>query len=50
MQLELADIRRRVARLRRLEQGLAWEIGLQRDDDGLLLFRERKQYVRREAR
>jgi hypothetical protein len=34
------------SRLRQLEQGLAREVGLQREDDGLLLFRERKQYLR----
>jgi hypothetical protein len=46
-QLTVADVKRRIARLAELERGLAREIGLQRDeDDGLLLFRERKQYLR----
>jgi hypothetical protein len=45
MQLTLEDVKRRIARLAELERGLAPEIGMQREDDGLLLFRERKRYL-----
>jgi hypothetical protein len=44
-QLTVADVKRRTGRLAELERGLAREIGLQRDDE-LLLFRERRQYLR----
>jgi hypothetical protein len=46
MQLELADIKARVARLDRLARGLAKEVGLQRRAEDVLLFRERRQYLR----
>jgi hypothetical protein len=45
MQLTLADIRARITRLERLERGFAREVAQQRDDD-LLLFRERRQYLK----
>jgi len=45
-QLTLAGIKARIDRLARLERGLAWEVALQREDDGLLLFGERRQYLR----
>jgi hypothetical protein len=45
MQLELADIRRRVARLERLARGLAKEEVLVRGADDPLLYRERRQYL-----
>jgi hypothetical protein len=50
MQLTVAGLKARIARLERLERGFAREIGLQRGAEDELLFRERKQYVRREAR
>jgi hypothetical protein len=50
MQLTLTDLKARIVRLGRLERGFAREIGLQRGAEDELLFRERKQYVRREAR
>src|SRR5262249_21007648 len=37
MQLELEDVKARIERLDRFARGLAREVGLQRDDDGLLL-------------
>jgi hypothetical protein len=46
MQLELAAIRRRIARLGRLEQGFAREVARQRGAEDQLLFRERKQYLK----
>ena len=46
MQLELADIKARVARLERLTRGLAKEAGMQRRAEDVLLFRERRQYLR----
>jgi hypothetical protein len=46
MQLELADIKARIARLDRLARGLAEEVGLQRGAEDVLLFRERRQYLR----
>jgi hypothetical protein len=45
MQLTLVDIRARIARLERLEKGFAREVAQQRDDD-LLLFGERRQYLK----
>jgi hypothetical protein len=45
MQLELADIKARVARLDRLARGLAREVGLQKGAEDVLLFRERNQYL-----
>jgi hypothetical protein len=45
MQLTLADLKARIERLARLEQGFAREIGLQREAEDQLLFRERKQYL-----
>jgi hypothetical protein len=46
MQLELADIKARIARLDHLARGLAKEVGLQRGAEDVLLFRERRQYLR----
>jgi hypothetical protein len=46
MQLELRDLKARIERLDRLARGLAKEVGLQREDDGLLLFREWRPYLR----
>jgi len=46
MQLELADIKARIARLDQLARGLAKEVGLQRGAEDVLLFRERRQYLR----
>jgi hypothetical protein len=46
MQLELPDIKARVARLDRLARGLAKEVGMQRGAEDVLLFRERRQYLR----
>jgi hypothetical protein len=40
-----ADLKGRIARLGRLERGFAREIGLQREAEDQLLFRERKQYL-----
>jgi hypothetical protein len=45
MQLELADIKRRIDRLGRLARGLAKEVEMQRGAEDVLLFRERKQYL-----
>jgi hypothetical protein len=44
-QLTLADIKARITRPERLERGFAREVAQQRDDD-LLLFRERRQYLK----
>jgi hypothetical protein len=46
VQLELADIKARVDRLDRLVRGLAKEAGQQRGAETVLLFRERRQYLR----
>jgi hypothetical protein len=46
MQLELADLKARIARLDQLARGLAKEVGLQRGAEDVLLFRERRQYLR----
>ena len=46
MQLELADLKARIERLDRLARGLAREVGLQRGAEDVLLFRERRQYLR----
>jgi hypothetical protein len=46
MQLTLADLRRRTERLDGLARGLAEEVGLQRGAEDVLLFRERRQYLR----
>jgi hypothetical protein len=45
MQLELADIKARIARLDQLARGLAKEVGLQSGAEDVLLFRERRQYL-----
>jgi hypothetical protein len=45
MQLELADIKARVARLDELARGLAREVALRRGAKDVLLFRERRQYL-----
>jgi hypothetical protein len=45
MQLTLADLKGRIARLERLAKGLAREVDRQRGAEELLLFRERKQYL-----
>jgi hypothetical protein len=44
-QLTLADIKKRITRLEQLARGLAREVTLQKEDDGRLLFRERRQYL-----
>jgi hypothetical protein len=46
MQLELPDIKARIERLGLLARGLAKEVGLQKSADDVLLFRERKPYLR----
>ena len=46
MQLQVPDLKARIARLEELAKGLAKEVGLQRGDDGVLLSRECKQYLR----
>jgi hypothetical protein len=46
MQLELPDLKARIERLDRLARGLAREIGLQKGAEDVLLFRERRQYLR----
>jgi hypothetical protein len=45
MQLTLADLKARIARLERLERGFARETGLQLGAEDQLLFRERKQHL-----
>jgi hypothetical protein len=45
MQLTRADIMGRIARLDRLDRGLAREVALQRGAEDVLLFRERRQYL-----
>jgi hypothetical protein len=45
MQLTVVDLKARIERLERLERGFAQEIGLQREAEDQLLFRERKQYL-----
>jgi hypothetical protein len=42
----LVDIKARVERLDRLARGLAREVGMQRGAEDVLLFRERKKYLR----
>jgi hypothetical protein len=46
MQLTLADLKARIARLDKLARGLAKEVRLQRGAEDVLLFRERRQYLR----
>jgi hypothetical protein len=46
MQLTLADLKKRIERLDGLARGLAEEVRLQRGADDVLLFRERRQYLR----
>jgi hypothetical protein len=46
MHLELPDIKARIARLDELARGLAREVGLQKGAEDVLLFRERRQYLR----
>jgi hypothetical protein len=46
MQLELRDLKARIERLDRLARGLAREVGMQRGAEDVLLFRERRQYLR----
>src|SRR5579871_4411194 len=46
MQLELKDVKARVERLDQLARGLAREVAQQRGAEDVLLFRERKQYLR----
>ena len=46
MRLELADVKARIERLDQLARGLAKEVGLQRGAEDVLLFRERRQYLR----
>jgi hypothetical protein len=45
MQLTLADLKVRIARLERLAKRLAKEVDLQCGAEDLLLFRERKQHL-----
>ena len=45
MQLTLADLKARIARLDRLARGLGKEVVLQRGADDVLLYREKKQYL-----
>jgi hypothetical protein len=45
MQLQVRDLKGRVARLERPAKGLAREVGLHRDANDLLLYRERKAYI-----
>jgi hypothetical protein len=44
--LELRDLKARIKRPDELARGLAKEIGLQKGAEGVLLFRERQQYLR----
>ena len=44
MQLTVADLKARIARLEQLERGFAREVALQRGAEDELLFREPKQY------
>jgi hypothetical protein len=46
MQLTVADLKGRIARLEKLARGLAKEVGLQRGAEDVLLSRERRQYLR----
>jgi hypothetical protein len=46
MQLTLADLKKRITRLDGLARGLAEEVRLQRGAEDILLFRERRQYLR----
>jgi hypothetical protein len=46
MQLEMRDLKGRIARLDRLARGMAKEVGLHRSDDTVLLTRERRQYLK----
>ena len=46
MQLELADFKARIERLNQIARGLSREVGLQRGAEDVLLFRERRQYLR----
>jgi hypothetical protein len=46
MQLTVADLKGRIARLDGLARGLAREIGLQKAAEDVLLFWERRQYLR----
>jgi hypothetical protein len=46
MQFTVADLKGRIARVDRLARGLAKEVGLQRGAEDVLLFRERRQYLR----
>jgi hypothetical protein len=46
LQLELRDLKARIDRLDQLARGLAQEVGLQRGAEDVLLFRERRQYLR----
>ena len=46
MQLTPADQKARIARLDELARGLAAEVGQQKGAEDVLLFRERRQYLR----
>ena len=46
MQLTLADLKGRIERLERLARGMAEEVRLQKGAEDVLLFRERRQYLR----
>jgi hypothetical protein len=45
-QLTLADIQARISRLGQQERGFAHEVALLRAREGVLLFGERRQYVK----
>ena len=42
----MRDVKARIERLHRLARGLAEEVRLQKGAEDVLLFRERKQYLR----
>ena len=46
MQLELKDVKAHIERLDQLARGLARKVGLQKGAEDVLLFRERRQYLR----
>ena len=46
MQLALKDVKARIERLDQLARGLAKEVPLQKGAEDVLLFRERRQYLR----
>ena len=46
MQLTVADLKGRIERLERLARGMAEEVRQQKGAEDVLLFRERRQYLR----